>query len=125
MTGQAAALLLGRSTPDPIALAVANGPSQARLAHAADRAVGQSQPRLLFGGWEEDFRVEAIASRPFLPEVRWAHLLREALHVDLELKHLANRKWSAAQESRGDFFPLYAATFVPPGHEPTPRRERH
>src|SRR5687768_15757927 len=94
---QAAALLFCGASPDAVPLAVLDGPGQAHLTNRADAAVGQREASLLFGGGEEDLRIEAVASRSFLPMVRRAHLLREAPHVDLRIRHRVHANCSVRQ----------------------------
>src|SRR4249920_3606484 len=66
----ATTLLLGEAAPHAVALAVLQGPRETGLADVAGRAERQRGSRLLLGGGEERVRVDPVAGRLILPDVR-------------------------------------------------------
>ena len=66
----AAALLLGQATPHAVALPVLQRPREAGLPDVAGRAEREGGSRLLLGGGEERVRVDPVAGRLVLPDVR-------------------------------------------------------
>src|SRR6185503_20181603 len=66
----AAALLLGEAPPHAVAFPVLQRPRETGLSDVAGRAERQGGSRLLLGGGEERVRVDPVAGRLVLPDVR-------------------------------------------------------
>src|SRR5215211_2610439 len=78
----ATTLLLREAAPHAVALTVLQGPREAGLADVAGRAERQGGSRFLLGGREERVRVDPVAGRLVLPDVRGGGVGGEGLQVD-------------------------------------------
>src|SRR3954453_14337134 len=84
VAGDAAALLLGEAAPNAVALAVLDGPGQARVTDRAGAAVRERQTGVFLGSREEPLGVDAVARRAVLPQVRWHRILRKTRRIEIE-----------------------------------------
>src|SRR5919106_4831728 len=82
LSGDAAPLLFREPAPDPVALAVLECPGEALLADRAGAAERERRARLFLGDGEEHVRVDAVARRPFLPDIRGGGVGGEQADVD-------------------------------------------
>src|SRR4030095_11059899 len=92
----ATALLLGEAAPHAVALAVLQGPRQTGLPDVAGRAERQRRSRLLLGGGEERVRVDPVAGRLVLPDVRGGGVGGERFQVDASEAILGHTQLRAA-----------------------------
>src|SRR3954470_5743372 len=81
VAGDAAALLLGEAAPNAVALAVLDGPGQARVTDRAGAPVRERQTGIFLGSRKELLGVNAIARRAVLPQVRWHRILRKTRRI--------------------------------------------
>src|SRR4029450_11864582 len=92
----AAGVLLGGGTPQPAALPVLQRPRETGLPDVAGGAERQGGSRLLLGGWEERVRVDPVAGRLVLPEVRGGGVGGERFQVDASDAILGHTQLPAA-----------------------------